>query len=164
MKTNPTLSERELIFCRHYVRTRTPREAALAAGYPSLFAKRRAAFLLDNPLIGQEILRLEREERDKASLKEQLIAGLVRASLGDISDAVRLLAMTDEELLSTAESLDLFCISEIKRPKGGGIELKFLDRIKALNALKELCEEEGGLTDESGFLSALEACAGGFRS
>lgn len=159
-----TLTEKELLFCRHFVRTRTLREAAIAAGYPLLFAKRKAAFLLDNPLISQEIRRLEKEQREKMSLKTQMTAGLVRASLGDVGDAVRLLAMSDEELTSSAEKLDLFCISEIKRQKGGGIEIKFIDRIKALTALKDICEEETDKADESGLISALEACAGGLRS
>ncbi len=168
MKRKPTvvqktLSERELVFCRQFIRTRTAREAALAAGYTSAFAKKKAAFLLDDPLIMQEILRLEKEEQTK-SLKGQVTAGLIRAALGDIGDAVKLLVLSDEELLSSAEKLDLFCVTEIKRPKGGGIEIKLIDRIKALTALQEICNEDGHLTDESGFLTALEACAGGLHS
>lgn len=157
------LSERELLFCRHYLRTRTPREAALAAGYPYLFSKKKAEFLTDNPLILKEISRLEKEEKERLSLKSHMTSGLIRAALGDIGDAIKLLAMTDEEILASAEKLDLFCVSEIKRPRGGGIEIKFIDRVKALSSLKELCDEENNISDESGLISALEACAGGLR-
>ncbi len=34
--------------------------------------------------------------------------------------------------------MDLFNISEIKRKKGGDVEIKFFDRLKALEALEEL--------------------------
>jgi hypothetical protein len=36
------------------------------------------------------------------------------------------------------ESLELFNVSEIKKPKGGGIEIKFFDRLKALEHLEAL--------------------------
>ncbi len=38
--------------------------------------------------------------------------------------------------------MDLFNISEIKRKKGGDIEIKFFDRLKALERLCELCSKE----------------------
>lgn len=34
--------------------------------------------------------------------------------------------------------MDLFNISEIKRPKGGGLEIKFFDRLKPLEKLQEI--------------------------
>ncbi len=157
------LTEREMLFCRYFIRTQTPREAALLAGYTPLFAKKKADFLAESPLIRAEINRVKKEEDKYSSLKARVTSGLLRASLGDIGDAVKLLAMSDEEILSKGEKLDLFSVSEIKRPKGGGMEIKFIDRVKALSALMELCDEDGGFYDESGFLSALEASAGGLR-
>ena len=38
------------------------------------------------------------------------------------------------------ESLDLFNIAEIKRPKTGGLEIKFFDRIKALEKLGDILD------------------------
>ena len=38
------------------------------------------------------------------------------------------------------DSLDLFNVAEIKRPKGGGLEIKFFDRIKALEKLGDISE------------------------
>lgn len=157
------LTEKELLFCRYFVRTQTPREAALAAGYSSLFAKKKADFLAESPLIRKEIQRIKKEEGEYFSLKAKVTGGLLRASLGDIGDCVKLLAMSDEEILAKGEQLDLFNVSEIKRPKGGGMEIKFVDRVKALSALMALVDEENSFCDESGFLSALEASARGLR-
>ena len=41
--------------------------------------------------------------------------------------------LSDEEL----ERLDLFCVSEVKQLKGGGLEMKFHDRMEAMQALRE---------------------------
>ena len=35
------------------------------------------------------------------------------------------------------KKMDLFCVSEIKRPKDGSMEIKFFDRMKALEKLSE---------------------------
>ncbi|MBR6531233.1 MAG: terminase small subunit, partial [Clostridia bacterium] len=57
-----------------------------------------------------------------------------------------------------------FNVSEIKRPKGGGIEIKFFDRIKALEHLEAMCD--GGKDDDSAlpFYMALEKSASVLRS
>ena len=57
----------------------------------------------------------------------------------------------------TLENMDLFNISEIKKVKGGGVEIKFFDRIKALEKLENL--RLGGLNDDNSFYSALEHSA-----
>ena len=47
--------------------------------------------------------------------------------------------MFSEDVLSEdIEKMDLFNICEIKRKKGGEIEIKFFDRLKALQMLSEL--------------------------
>ena len=64
------------------------------------------------------------------------------------------LLFCDELNTRILNKLDLFNISEIKRPKGGGIEIKFYDRLKALQCLQELYN--GQSSDTSGFYRALE--------
>ena len=63
--------------------------------------------------------------------------------------------MLCEETLSPQdiEKLDLFNVSEIKRPKGGGLEIKFFDRLKALERLEKLGAGED--TVQSSFVQAL---------
>ena len=92
--------------------------------------------------------------RRKKSTKEIIEEGLLKLATGDISDAVSLLYLTDEEVMEKLPKLNLFNISEIKRPKGGGLEIKFFDRIKAFEKLGEGGSAESG--SEFGVYQALE--------
>lgn len=85
--------------------------------------------------------------------------GFRRLAFGDIQDAVKLLFETEENILSSLPSLDLFNISEIKRQKGGGMEIKFFDRVKALEKLREITGADERQTALS-FYDALEKSAG----
>jgi hypothetical protein len=58
-------------------------------------------------------------------------------------------AMSAEEI----EKLDLFNVSDIKRPKGGGLEIKFFDRLKALERLEKIGGYDEG--EQSSFVKAL---------
>ena len=77
----------------------------------------------------------------------------MRLAFGSVADAMKL--MLCEEAMSTEEieKLDLFNVSEIKRPKGGGLEIKFFDRIKALERLEKL--GGGEENSQSSFIQAL---------
>ena len=51
--------------------------------------------------------------------------------------------------------LDLFNVSEIKRVKGGGVEVKLFDRLKALEKLFELSNAFSDRDKASDLMSAL---------
>ncbi len=70
--------------------------------------------------------------------------GYQRLAFGDISDAVSLLYMENPSR-GDLSSMDLFLVSEIKRPKDGSMEIKFFDRLKALEKLESKIEEESGV-------------------
>lgn len=53
-------------------------------------------------------------------------------------------------------------VSDIKRPKGGGLEVKFFDRLKALDRLCEL-SNAASAGENSDFLSALDRSARALR-
>lgn len=90
----------------------------------------------------------------KKSTKRKVEEGLCKLAFGDISDAVMLLYMSDEEALKRIPELNLFNVSEIKRPRGGGMEIKFFDRIKACERLRSDVPDDA---DRSlGFYEALE--------
>lgn len=94
----------------------------------------------------------------KKTLQEQVERGLLDIALGSVSDAVSLLFMTEEEALQRLPKLKLMNVSEIKRPKGGGTEIKFFDRLKAF---EKLMQNHEGTTDGSlSFYEALEKSAG----
>lgn len=92
--------------------------------------------------------------RRKKTVEERVTDGLLQLAFGDVSDAVRLLYMSDEEAMERLPKLNLFNVSEIKRPKGGGMEIKFFDRIKACEKLREHTAEKA--TEGYSFYEALE--------
>jgi len=58
--------------------------------------------------------------------------------------------------------MDLYNISDIKRKKGGDIEIRFFDRLKALEHLQQLaCEEEAD--SAATLFSAIEKGAAALR-
>lgn len=68
-------------------------------------------------------------------------AGLERLAFGRINDAAELVFSCDEEGgFSRYDGADLFMVSEMKKVKGGGVEVKFFDRLKAIEQLIELDE------------------------
>ncbi|MCM1285163.1 MAG: terminase small subunit [Acetobacter sp.] len=91
--------------------------------------------------------------RRKRITQKDVCEGLRRLAFGEITDAVTLLFESEENILATLSSLDLFNVNEIKRSKGGGMEIKFFDRLKALEKLREVVEFE----NESGSVSFYEA-------
>ena len=93
--------------------------------------------------------------KKKISIEEEVKSGLRRLAFGEITDAVTLLFAESEDILPEIPNLDLFNISEIKRPKGGGMEIKFFDRIKSLEKLREM--DSAGDTEPVNFYKALEA-------
>lgn len=68
-------------------------------------------------------------------------SGYYRLAFGSIADAVSLL-FTDSPSKEELNKMDLFSVSEIKRPKDGSMEIKFFDRLKALEHLESETEEE----------------------
>ena len=58
--------------------------------------------------------------------------------------------------------MDLFPITEIKRPRAGGIEMKFCDRLKALEKLAQM-EEQETQGNSLSFYQALENSAQALR-
>ena len=142
------MKPKEKEFCELFCQTANPREAAFRAGY-KLFPEKKALALLESEEI-QSRIRQIREKR--FSEKDDFKAGLRRIAFGSIADAVKLMFFDapDEQKI---EELDLFNIAEIKRPKGGGLEIKFFDRLKALEKLSQL--EEG--SEDASFSPFYEA-------
>ncbi len=91
--------------------------------------------------------------------RKRVKRGYERLAYGGIADAVRLL-FTEEPDLAALGKMDLYNIAEIKRPKGGGMEIKFFDRIKALQSLEELSTAGG---DSLPFYRTLQECAQSFK-
>ena len=88
--------------------------------------------------------------------RAEVLAGLRRLAFGRINDALTLLGDDFDGLC-----LDLYNVSEIKRAKGGGVEIKFFDRLEALKRLAEIGERTSGSDSADSFFAALKDSATG---
>ncbi len=143
------LTKKELEFCRWYVRLRNPRESALRSGF-TILPEQRAMSLLGKKSIRQKITELEKESTADQNL---ISAGLQRLAFGSVTDAVKLILSTSDNSSPDIDSLDLFNVSEIKFTSGKGMEIKFFDRLKALEKLSELSSDN----DTEGMMSFYQA-------
>lgn len=143
------LNEKERLFCSYYASTGDARGCAARAGYVIAPGKN-AVKLLAREDIRNEIARLEKE---KSSLCSDVEKGLHRLAFGSVADALKLMLCEETLTAQQIEELDFFNVSDIKRPKGGGLEIKFFDRLKALEKLSQL--NGGTENSESSFVKAL---------
>ena len=102
---------------------------------------------------------MEAKQEDK-SLKRRIRGGQIRRAdvtrrlaelaFGKANDCVRL-ALEDDPLL---DKLDLSLLSEVKRNEKGTVEIKLIDRLRALEQLAIMAQEEK--TDLEEFLKAMQ--------
>ena len=100
------------------------------------------------------------QEKESKSLRQRILAGelrredvtrrLAELAFGKANDCVRL-ALEDEPELSR---LDLSLLSEVKRNEKGTVEIKLIDRLKALEQLALAAGEDKDGAQE--FLRALQ--------
>ncbi len=127
------LKPKEKLFCIHYCQYHSGTAAAAHAGYP--FAKNSAAKLLARKDIQEEIARLS---EINCVTHNEISNGYRLLAFGDCTDAMKLLFCDEPPDENELQKMNLLNISEIKRPKNGGIEIKFFDRLKALEHLAEI--------------------------
>ena len=102
---------------------------------------------------------MERKEKDKP-LKQRIRSGDIRRqdvtrrlaelAFGRANDCVRL-ALEDSPDLGT---LDLSLLSEVKRNEKGTVEIRLIDRLRALEQLAQVAGED--TQDLEAFLQALQ--------
>lgn len=143
------LTEKEKLFCSYYAGYGDARGCAARAGY-CLSPSKSAEKLLERADIRAEIDRLEKERK---ACSAQVEKGLYRLAFGSVADALKLMLCEETMTAKEIEKLDLFNVSDIKRPKGGGIEIKFFDRLKALEKLAQM--NGGEENSDSSFIKAL---------
>ena len=155
-----SLKEKEKLFCSYYSELRNARNAAAKAGY-GILTHRSAIKLLSREEIRKEI---ERIDRTRLVSTEEVVSGYRQLAFGSVADALKLIYSDELPNAYELEGLELFNISEIKRPKGGGIEIKFFDRMKALEHLEALGNGEKDDDTALPFYLALEKSAAALRS
>lgn len=134
-----SMTAREKRFCELYSAGGDAPAAAAGAGYGE--PEKAGASLLSRDEINAEISSLY--EKRLKNAKQKAFAGYERIAFGSVNDAVKLL-FEDEGFRTDSEGYDLFNVAEIKRPKEGALEIKFFDRLKALEKLEQYGHEEGG--------------------
>ena len=144
-----TLNDKEKQFCYYIANGQSIKKSAALSGFKSPLIT--GLKLFGNPKIKEQIDNFKGSKKQLPEVSE----GLRAIAFGDISDAVRLATTKDIETLDIG-ALDLQMVSEIKFAKSGGIEIKFYDRIKALEKLMEVSETDSGNSD---FFKALQESA-----
>lgn len=130
----PVRNSKSFTFCCYYVMIGDVAESAVRAGFSRETALTEGIRLLESENCRKIISRLKSTLSDYGNVS----AGLKRLAFGNCSDAVYLVFADELPPPDVIERLDLFNVSEIKRVKGGGVEVKLFDRLKALEKLFEL--------------------------
>ena len=124
-------------FAIHYCQSRNAEESAAAVGISPLKAKLEGLKLLGR----KSVRRMVKAAEETNLISDYTVkAGLERLAFGRINDAVELV-FAEEVTPAKIRQADLYNVSEIKKIKGGGVEIKFFDRQKALERLEELNEK-----------------------
>ena len=140
------MRKRDKTFCVYVAQGKSLEEASILSGYE----ESKGVTLITKPEIIKEITTLLKA---KANLMKNLsVIGYQQLAFGSIADCISL--VTEENVSKEdLQNMNLFMISEIKKPKDGAMEIKFFDRIKACEKLAESeSSGEGGLS----FFAALE--------
>ena len=82
--------------------------------------------------------------------REDVARRLAELAFGKANDCVRLVLGEDVQL----EGLDLSLLTELKRNDKGTLEIRLVDRLKALEMLAQFAEKDG--TDLESFLKAMQ--------
>ena len=86
--------------------------------------------------------------------REDVARRLAELAFGKVNDCVKLVLNEDVAV----EKLDLSLLSEVKRNDKGTVEVRLVDRLKALEQLALMAVEDG--TDLESFLQALQGNEG----
>ncbi len=133
------MTKREEKFCCFYSSNGNVRLSAVMAGYDNNPEQTGQQLLMRDDI--SKKIKSYRDIRLK-DLKFMALQGYERLAFGGVADCIQLLYM-DKPDLQTLDGMDLYMISEIKRPKDGAMEIKFFDRLKALEKLSEAQQGSG---------------------
>ncbi|MDO4731203.1 MAG: terminase small subunit [Clostridia bacterium] len=152
------LSEKEMLFCRYFIKDFDFKQAAVNAGYKNT-PEKAGIKLIKKSKIQKEIKRL-REEKIKDS-RDNIQSGYERLAYGRVSDCIKLLFSQSADS-DDFDNMDFFNIAEVKKLKDGAMEIKFFDRFKALDRLNELDERE--LSETPSIYKALQKSANALKT
>jgi len=91
----------------------------------------------------------------EGKLRREVIDGYRRLAFGSNRGALRLMFSDETLSRSTLEKLNSFNVSSIKRDKSGAVEIKFYDRLDALEHLEGFCAATEGRDGAKAFYDAI---------
>lgn len=139
-------------FCRRYLQCLDPEQAAERAGCGDGFS------LLELKNVRKRLDRM-RESSAGQIRREDAVRRLAQLAFGRVNDAARLaLHSADADIAA----LDLSAVAELKVTDKGGVEIKLIDRVRALETLCRLMEGTAESTGELCQALADAACEGGW--
>lgn len=146
-------SKKERLFCCYYAKLGNIFEAAVRAGFSP-----------DTALVnGMDILKQKKYQKSISVLMSETVspsklvkAGLERLAFGSSNDS-SLLSILGRNAVAGKNFFtpSLFKVSEIKKVKGGGVEVKLFDRQKAMEKMYEFASNDNSSTAASNLLEAL---------
>ncbi len=140
-------------FCLFYLALGNAAEAARRAGFPPETAEADGLKLLQSPYCRSQLAALA--AKPPLPMQSLVLAGLSRLAFGSIGDAAKLVFADEMPQKDELQTLDLFHVSELKRVKGGGVEIKLFDRQRAMERLLELANSADSSAAASALLAAL---------
>lgn len=138
-------------FAQMFTATRNAVESAIRLGISPLKARTEGTKMLCDKKVQREIKKLDKNDIQTLTYVK---TGLSRLAFGSVNDVVSII-FDEQPTVHKIMQADLFNVSEIKRVKGGGVEVKFFDRQKALEKLVELDPELKDVSDAQQFLQAV---------
>lgn len=141
------------LFCYLYLKLGNVYEAAIKAGFPPETAFYEGIKTLQMSSSQRVIKQLSNLI---APMRTMLIhSGLERLAFGNSNDAAYLVFSEELPSPSQISGLDLFNVSEIKRVKGGGVDVKLFDRQKALEKMFDYANSFNSENSAVSFINAL---------
>lgn len=134
-------------FCRAYLRTMDPERAAAEIGRRDGFA------FLERRSIREKLDKM-REAAAGQLRRDDALRRLAQLAFGRANDAVKLALHAGE---TDPEKLDLSAVAEFKVTDKGGVEVKLVDRVRALETLCGLLESGEGHGAEDLYRALAEA-------
>ena len=144
-------------FAQLFVRLRSGSETAVSLGVAPEKAKQTGAKLLSSERVRREIRKLDKDDQQTLAYVK---TGLSRLAFGQVND-VAALVFAEQPSGEQIAQADLFNVSELKKIKGGGVEVKFFDRQKALEKLFELDPELREQSKADQFIESLRQSSQG---
>lgn len=150
-------NETKHLFSLFYASGKSVKEAAILAGIDPEIAENEGLKLLKLKSVNKLIKRFAQNGFNDAN---GVKVGLKRLAFGEINDIMEVV-LSDEPIgLRRLFQMNFYNISEVKKVKGGGLEVKIFDRQKAMEKLLEIYQNEENQTGAEEFFKALSLSAG----